>query len=292
MNIGIIGYNEGNGHPYSFSAIINGYNEINMKASRYPVIYNYLQKRDKTEFGINDFKVTHIWTPFADISEEIAQCTYIDNVVLDYKDMYGSVDAVIIARDDVESHFEIAKFFLELGIYVLVDKPLSICKGQIDFYMPYLQSAQLMSCSGLRYANEIVSRFGGELRNEKLCFVNAITVLDWCKYGIHVLEGVTPILGSDIAQVERITTGDNDVLVKVSYTSGKYLLIQLNKKMLNGINAHFYMEDMVLTVNFNDNFSYFKSMLLEFSKMIKTGNPAINPEETKAILYAIIEGNK
>ncbi len=27
MNLGIIGYNKNNGHPYSFSAIINGYDK-------------------------------------------------------------------------------------------------------------------------------------------------------------------------------------------------------------------------------------------------------------------------
>ena len=33
IKIGIIGTSEGNGHPYSFSAIINGYDDKNMSMS-------------------------------------------------------------------------------------------------------------------------------------------------------------------------------------------------------------------------------------------------------------------
>jgi hypothetical protein len=112
VKIGIIGYNEGNGHPYSFSAIINGYNASIMETSPYSVIYKYLSERNKDELGIDNCKITHIWTPYPHISNNIAECTYIPNIVADYRDFAGQVDAVIIARDDVDSHFDLIKFFL------------------------------------------------------------------------------------------------------------------------------------------------------------------------------------
>ena len=43
INTGIIGLSEGNGHPFSFSAIINGYDKIELKKSGWKVIYDYLQ---------------------------------------------------------------------------------------------------------------------------------------------------------------------------------------------------------------------------------------------------------
>ena len=113
MNIGMIGYNEGNGHPYSFSAIINGYDQAFMDKSPYPVIGSYLAKRNKEEFGIGSMKVTHIWCPDKKDSTQIASCTFIKNCVDDYSDMLGKIDAVIIARDDVDSHFKIASFFFK-----------------------------------------------------------------------------------------------------------------------------------------------------------------------------------
>ena len=72
INLGLIGYNEGNGHPYSFSAIINGYNEDAMKRSRYPQISNYLDARKKSDFDIYDAEINYVWTPYDEVSNEIS----------------------------------------------------------------------------------------------------------------------------------------------------------------------------------------------------------------------------
>lgn len=47
IKIGIIGFNEGNGHPYSFSAIINGYKKIYFKKIGYKNILKYLENKKK-----------------------------------------------------------------------------------------------------------------------------------------------------------------------------------------------------------------------------------------------------
>lgn len=287
IKIGIIGYNEGNGHPYSFSAIINGYDKEKMEKSRYPVIYNYLIKRDITEFGIADFKVTHIWTPYKEISNEIAECTYIENVSDHYEEFSGQVDAVIIARDDVESHYEITHFFLEQGLFILVDKPLSVKEDEITYYRPFLENARLMSCSGLRYKPEIENFFEYTLKPENICFINAYSVLDWYKYGIHVLEAVTPLLGTNIIDIQHLNDASN-YLVKISYAENKYLLIQINKKCGWGIKAEIFTSEGSFEVNFNDNFTCFKRMLQEFHRMIETGKPSIPADETISILHAIM----
>ena len=63
IKLGIIGLSEGNGHPYSWSAIFNGFNSKIMASCPFAVIPEYLNKRDfpndfLTEKGI----VTHIYT--------------------------------------------------------------------------------------------------------------------------------------------------------------------------------------------------------------------------------------
>jgi len=290
VKLGMIGYNEGNGHPYSFSAIINGYDQSKMDKSPYPVIANYLAKRKIDEFGIGDLNVTHIWTPDSNISHNIAECTYIENVAMTYKDFIGEVDAVIIARDDVESHYELTRFFLKENLPVFVDKPLCNQMGHLDFFMPYLEKGQLMSCSGLRYQPDIVTSFEGKLNREDICFVNTLSVLNWKKYGIHVLEAVTPIMGSDIRKVSNLNDIHN-YLVKIEYASGQYVLIQINDKCLNPIQANFYTIDSTYQTFFNQNFVCFKNMLLEFNKMLETKRSVINPIETYNIIKAIIEGD-
>ena len=48
IKAGIIGlYDKGNGHPFSFSSIINGYSEKGYKKSKYLNILNYLKKKKK-----------------------------------------------------------------------------------------------------------------------------------------------------------------------------------------------------------------------------------------------------
>ena len=44
---GIIGLSANNGHPYSFSAILNGYDKIYFRQSGWDVILNYLEKEKK-----------------------------------------------------------------------------------------------------------------------------------------------------------------------------------------------------------------------------------------------------
>ena len=71
-NVGMIGVSEGNGHPYSFSAIINGYDKAAMQQSGWSGIFDYLEKKPEGEFGIDGFKVSHVWTQSPEESKKIA----------------------------------------------------------------------------------------------------------------------------------------------------------------------------------------------------------------------------
>src|SRR5437764_287742 len=172
IRIGIIGYNEGNGHPYSFSAIVNGYDEEKM-VEAFPVIASYLSKRTSSEFGINEARVTHVWTPDQERSRSIAMASLIDNIVDRYEELVEEVDAVIIARDDSESHHEIASFFLEHSIPTFVDKPLCTSLKELDYYKPYLENGLLMSCTGLRFYPAIRDRFNGELVPDEVLYASS-----------------------------------------------------------------------------------------------------------------------
>ena len=290
IRIGLIGYNEGNGHPYSFSAIINGYRSKEMSKCPYKVIYDYLEARPKSEVDIADMCVTHVWCPDRQVAEDIARCSKIETVVDRYEDMSSAVDAVIIARDDVDAHYPIASYFLDKGKYVMVDKPLTVDLKQLEYYKPFMESGKLLSGSGLRYKSEMRTSFYGRLKKDDVLFVNAYSVLDWKKYAIHVLEAVTPIMGADIVRVIPMHSGEN-LCAKIEYKGGKYLVIQINKRVSFGINATFFARDgKEYRVDFDDNFGCFKYMILEFKKMIETGKPVIPPYETIAILNAIMAG--
>ena len=63
IRTGIIGLEDkGNGHPFSFSSIINGYSESGYKLSNYKLKLDYLKKKKKKDLKIKNVKVTHAWT--------------------------------------------------------------------------------------------------------------------------------------------------------------------------------------------------------------------------------------
>ena len=45
LRLGLIGTSKDNGHPYSWSAIINGYDKKKIKNCGYTIISNYLNKK-------------------------------------------------------------------------------------------------------------------------------------------------------------------------------------------------------------------------------------------------------
>lgn len=99
IKLAMIGMVQGNGHPYSWSAIINGqYNAEVMADCGYPVISQYLAAAGD-ELGISGAKVTHIWCDERSDAEKVAKAAYIPNVVNDPEAVIGKVDAVIIPTD-------------------------------------------------------------------------------------------------------------------------------------------------------------------------------------------------
>jgi len=97
IRIGILGFTEGNGHPYSWSAMFNGYNPEEMKTCGFPVIPEYLAKQPPETFGIPGAKITCVCcTGYAqwEEAEHIARAANIPTVCDDPAEMIGQVDAV------------------------------------------------------------------------------------------------------------------------------------------------------------------------------------------------------
>jgi hypothetical protein len=287
FKVGLIGYSEGDGHPYSFAAIINGYDKQRMELSPYPVIADYLSKHDELEFGVGNFHVSHVWAQDRKIAEDIASCTNIDHVVNNYEDFPSDVKAVIIARDDAESHYKIASYFLERGVTVFIDKPLTRNLDELDYFKPYLENGQLMSCSGFRYYPLIRNNYNNELKSDHVLFSHSVSIIDWYRYGIHVLEGITPIMGADIDWVQNIGEEGNEI-VRISYKNGKYALIQVNNHIGFVLRSSFYTnQNRHFTINYNDNFSCFRGLLWKFYQMFMEKIPVIPAEETITLMKAL-----
>lgn len=84
ISLAIFGITPGNGHPYSWSAMFNGYDKALMeKECPYPAIPDYLSKQPPETLTIPNVKVTHICCTGEGefTAEHVARCSLIPNVV-------------------------------------------------------------------------------------------------------------------------------------------------------------------------------------------------------------------
>jgi hypothetical protein len=291
IQIGMIGLSEGNGHPYSFSAIFNGYDEVGMIESGWPNIHAYLRARDKSDFGIYEAKVTHVWTQDICESHKIANASKIANVVENYIDMIDQVDAVIIGRDDWYTHKELASPFLEAGKFVFIDKPLSLDMDELSYFKPFLDKAQLMTCSGIRYSPELdtlkrdLSEFG------RIKLIKGTVVKNWEKYSIHMLEGIFSVIPFEPINIKKNSCLHESFTIETK----EGFLVEINclgDQAPLALRIEFYSETNYYRADCLDAFSAFKRTMQNFILMIQTSHQPILPAHTLNLLNIIAEGSR
>ena len=128
IRLAMLGSTPGNGHPYSWSAMFNGYDrEAMTKECPFAGIPAYLNKQPAEGFTIPGAKVTHIHCEGGGgfTAEHVAKCALIPHVVAQATDVIGQVDAVVLATDIGREHVARARPFIEAGLPVFIDKPLT-----------------------------------------------------------------------------------------------------------------------------------------------------------------------
>lgn len=288
IHLGIVGISDGNGHPFSFSAIINGFSDTGMAASGWPVIHDYLRSRDISDFGFPNCRVTHAWTQDWQVTQKLCEACLIPHAVMIPADMIGKVDAVVLARDDYENHLRLALPFLEAGKHVFIDKPLSLDVEELRVFRPYLESGKLTSCAGMRYARELDeprTRFAeyGEIRLIRGAILNC-----WEKYGIHMVDAILNIVHSSPVVVTPLSAKHTSLAVHMDDSS----LLQIDA--LGDITPCFRVDifgtDKVSSHEITDNFSMFRRLLWHFVKSIETDVPSIDPLQTLVSMQLLIAG--
>ena len=195
LKLGVLGLSSGNGHPYSWSAIFNGYEPETMELCGFPAIPRYLEQQKWPESQIKGAEVVAVWTQNESLSQKVAMASKIRKVVARPEDMIGIVDAVLLARDDAENHLELAAPFLKAGLPIYIDKPIALSISSLNkLYELEQYPGQIFTCSALRYSYELMLsekdlREIGVIRQ-----IVAFTPKSWSKYGIHIVEPVLNML--------------------------------------------------------------------------------------------------
>lgn len=266
LSLGVIGMSNGNGHPYSWSAIFNGYNPIAMEECGFPVIPRYLESHCFPDEAITEAKVTHVWAQTPKLAAQIAEAALIGKVVDQITDMLGEIDGLLLARDDAETHEEFAAPFLKAGIPVYIDKPLALSQKEalriIDLQR---YPGQLFSCSALRYADELKLSECECTRIGRIRYVDATVPKDWEKYAIHAIDPILNMVGYRGKLVgTRVATHGGIVGLDAIYEDDLHVRVASLGELPSPIAIKVFGELGWVELIFKDTFQAFKAALGDF----------------------------
>lgn len=294
LKLGVIGMSEGNGHPYSWSAIFNGYDKDVMADCPFPVIPEYLSKEKYPNNFLSEFaEVTHVWTQDKSITEHIASAARIGVVCIKLEEMIGQVDAVLLARDDAENHYKHAHLFLKEGLPIYIDKPFALnseAASQLWSKMKY--ENQIFTCSALQFAYEFQK---DKINGERIGNIEAVWATipkSWNKYAVHLIEPVLNLLPErgELKSVFPLPiTTDHIKGIQVEWTSGILAQFQTTGNLPTPLVIRVLGNKGYQELHFQNSFYAFRESLKRFIEVVNGTKPNIPKSFTKEMVK-ILEG--
>ncbi len=293
LKLGIIGMSDGNGHPYSWAAIINGYNMQYMRDCPFPSIPEYLSKEKFPENFLTQLaEVSHVWTQDKDLSGHIAKSSNITTVVSNAEDMIGQVDAILLARDDAHTHASMASPFLKAGIPVFIDKPFALTMKDAEQMLQLQQEDwHIFTCSSLRYAEEVLLTKEEKNRCGTIYLVEASVPKYWETYAIHLLEPIlmnTPNRGELLEVKSSVREEIQLSIVKWQNTSA---YIKTTGKYPSPLLFTYYGENATVQKSFVNSFACFKASIQAFIEQVNNQMNVIDRKQTLELVQ-ILEWGK
>ena len=291
IRLGIVGMTEGNGHPYSWSAMFNKFDREAMpRECPFPVIPVYLAKENYDTMGIPGAHMECVACDKRSDAEHVAKLSLIPNVLDKPEEMIGKVDAVIIATDIGSEHVKRAKPFIEAGIPLFIDKPLCDDRADLEYFTKLFESGYpLMSSSSMRYCKEFRPYHGGSTRElGELRLVMYGMPKKWETYGIHSLEAVYPIVGPGFESVVNTGSFKRNV-VHLKHKRGVDVILTgiydcgVPSMVLAGTGGNVELKS-------RDSYSSFRNQLVAFVDFLKTGVRPYPWQETVELMKLVIAG--
>lgn len=292
IRLGIIGMTEGNGHPYSWSAMFNKYDRVRMeKECPFPVIPAYLGKENYETMGIDNAYVEYIYCNRRSDAEHVAALSLIPHVAETPEEMIGKVDAVIIATDIGCEHIERAKPFIEAKIPLFIDKPLCDNEADLTFFTKLFESGYpLLSCSSLRFCKELIPYHNGattELGDLRL--IQYGMPKKWETYGIHSLEAVYPIAGPGFHSI-RNTGSEGRNILHLKHKRGFDIILSSIYDQAGPFPMVLSGTSQTIVQHTYDSYSSFRSQLVAFIHFLRTGERPFPWSETVELMKLVIGG--
>jgi len=292
LRIAMVGMIEGNGHPYSWSAIINGYDAAAMESCPYPVIPKYLGAEPAGSVRVPHAQVTHIWADNPADAASVARTSLIPHVVARPEDVIGQVDAVVISTDDGFDHARRARPFIEAGLPVFIDKPLATSMEELRTFAAWQKAgAKLLSSSGLRYSPQLAKCRAEQPALGELRWLAGVTTKTWERYGIHMLEPLFLLIGPGFSSIRLESQPDFEV-AHLLHCSG----VQVTLPVIYDGGSSFGTMQLCGTAGQsslrfgNTTYQNFLGQMLSFIDFVRTGRAPYPFTETVELMAILIAG--
>ncbi len=294
IRLAVLGLTPGNGHPYSWSAIVNGYDrDLMTRECPYAGIPEYLNKQPPETLTIPGARVTHICCTGEGefTAEHVARCSLIPKVVNNPEDVIGEVDAVIIATDIGSEHVARAKSFVEAGLPIFVDKPMVDNPEDLTIFNGWIAEGKpILSSSSMRYSKEFLPYRLSTSNLGDLRYISITTAKKWETYGIHALEAVFPITGPGYISGTNTGSYERNV-VHFKHAKGIDVVCVASTDMYGGFGLLSLCgtqgADQLVV---KDSFFSFKRQLETFVEYLRTGIRPFPYEETEELMRMVIAG--
>ena len=295
LKFGMIGLNEGNGHPYSYSAVFNGYNETALlQDCPFDIIKDYLVKHHRNQNFISNAMVSHIWTQERKLSQQIAEICNISYIVEKPEQMIGEVDGIIFARDDIWNHWEMAKPFIDAGLPIYMDKLMAHDLDTLEKFVSATgKDYPIMTASSFRFSPE-VEKAGNTLDLSKVKTIHGISPCIWVRYAPHLLDPICSLFGYDVKTAVNLGKKHAST-VFIEYHNGLTIIVQVIDGIALPLEFRCFSGNGIspYTVQYTDPTleSYFTSicrMLQEFTRMIESEDFSLSGFEQSVKLNKLI----
>ncbi len=238
-------------------------------------------------------RIVAIWGTEGDRVAELAAAHAIPAIVADPAEVLGQVDAVLVVDDTGggASHAALAKPFLEAGLPVFVDKPMTTnYQDAVDLFETAGRTgAPLLSCSALRFAAELDGARTELERIGKLSSVISVGPGDWFYYGVHAVELLGVVAGTGARSVHRHVSDGRDIVV-VEYPHGPAAVVETLRDASYVFEVTAYGEQGHFSFEVTDHVAFYANTMREVVKMVETGVSPLAPEQTLEVLGILHAG--
>jgi len=282
MKIGIIGESLGNGHPYSWSAIINGFDTNLLLEVPFPAIKEYLSKIDSKKVLSKKFKITKIYCQNTRYAEHVAKFSRIDEICSSLENFTDKLDAVIIAKDDYQNHYNLISYLVDFKLPILIDKPIATNLNDLKSILQLSSyKSQFFTSSGLYFAKEI-KKFPKNLN--EILRIKAITHGPWDRYAIHIINPLEKYFASNNLKLNNFKSYQKNkfkdqVMLKLNFNDLIVELVSGSNEVFGVMFVFEYKSGKIDKITFRDTYTAFYEMLNCFTRQVETRKPFFTEED-------------